>query len=148
MELNLVSLWAVISIWLCCTGATLGQTWVATMSVEVLWKNPKIYPALLVQTIIWIALIESVAIYWLIIAFKIISIEWLDYVTAISAWLAMWITWLFVWLWEWKLASASIDALNRNPDNKKQVLQFMIFFTAFLEVAAIYWLIIAYKLLS
>jgi len=41
-----------------------------------------------------------------------------------------------------------MEALNRNPENKTQVLQFMVLFLALLEVIAIYGLIVSFQLLG
>jgi len=41
-----------------------------------------------------------------------------------------------------------LDAVNRNPDNKANALQFMILFLALVETVAIYGLIIALKILG
>ena len=102
----------------------------------------------MVYTILWLALVESSAIYWLVVAFSILWKESITMLTAISAWLAVGIPWWIVWLVEWKLVSSSFDAMNRNPDNKWKVLSFMILFLALIEVIAIYWLIIAFQILG
>ncbi len=54
--------------------------------------------------ILFLALIESAAIYGLVTAFQILTIwdVWVYY--AIWAWLAIWLAWLWVWVGEWILA--------------------------------------------
>lgn len=46
------------------------------------------------------------------------------------------------------LVSHALDSVNRNPENKAQVLQFMVLFVALVETVAIYGLIVAFKLLG
>jgi F-type H+-transporting ATPase subunit c len=49
---------------------------------------------------------------------------------------------------EGKLVTSALYAVNRNPDNKAQVLQFMILFLALVETVAVYGLIISFQILS
>ncbi len=93
-------------------------------------------------------MIESIVIFWLLVAFKILNTTWIDYVTAIAAWLSIWLTWFIVWLGEWKLMATSIESLNRNPENKNQVLMFMILFAALLESVVIFGLLVSLSLLK
>gem|GEM_PF-5515574 len=44
--------------------------------------------------------------------------------------------------------ATSIDSLNRNPENKNQVLIFMILFAALLETIAIFGLLVSLSLLK
>lgn len=148
MELNLIAIWVVFSIGLTWIWASLGQLQLTRIAMDTLWKNPKIGKEILIQTTVWITLIESIVIFWLLVAFKILGSTTIDYVTAISAWLSIWLTWFIVWLWEWKLMATSIESLNRNPENKNQVLMFMILFSALLESVVIFGLLVALSLLK
>ncbi len=148
MELNLHAIWVVFSIWLTWIGASLGQLLLTRMAMDTLGKNPKIGKEILIQTTVWITLIESIVIFWLLVAFKILNTTWIDYVTAIAAWLSIWLTWFIVWLGEWKLMATSIESLNRNPENKNQVLMFMILFAALLESVVIFGLLVSLSLLK
>lgn len=148
MENSLVAIWAALAIWLPGIWVAFGQSILAISSMDILWKNPKLYSTLLVYTILWIALIESIAIFWLLVAFQILGKEGIDSVHAIWAALAIWLTWFWAWLWEWRLVSETLQTVNRNPENKNQALQFMILFLTLIEVVAIYWLIIALQLLK
>lgn len=148
MDLNLVAIWVVFSIWLTWIWASLWQLQLTRIAMDTLWKNPKIGKEILIQTTVWITLIESIVIFWLLVAFKILGSTTVDYVTAISAWLSIWLTWFIVWLWEWKLMATSIESLNRNPENKNQVLMFMILFAALLESVVIFGLLVALSLLK
>ncbi len=147
MELNLQAIWVVFSIWLTWIWASLWQLLLTRMAMDTLGKNPKIGKEILIQTTVWITLIESIVIFWLLVAFKILNTE-IDYVTAIAAWLSIWLTWFIVWLGEWKLMATSIESLNRNPENKNQVLMFMILFAALLESVVIFGLLVSLSLLK
>ncbi|USN58159.1 MAG: ATP synthase F0 subunit C [Candidatus Peribacteria bacterium] len=68
--------------------------------------------------------------------------------SAIGAGLAIGLTGFAAGYGEGKFVASSLDAINRNPENKNQVLQFMVLFIALIEVVAIYGLIIALKLLK
>lgn len=144
----MVAIWAWLAIWLSWLWVATWQSLLATSSMDILGKNPKLYSTLLIYTILGIALVESVVIFWLLVAFQILGKEWLDSMHAIWAWLAIWLTWLWAWFWEWKLVSETIQTVNRNPENKNKALQFMILFLTLIEVVAIYGLIIALQLLK
>ena len=149
MELNLVSIWIVLTIVLTWVWASIWQLQLTRAAMDTLWKNPKIWKALLIQTTVWITLIESIVIFWLMVSFTMLkNINTLDYITSITAWLSIWIVGFIVWLWEWKLMATSIESLNRNPENKNQVLMFMILFAALLESIAIFALLISLSLLK
>ena len=145
--MDIVTLWSALAIWLSWLWVALGQWLLAKTSIEILGKNPKLESSLRVFTILWIALVESAAIYWFIVAFQIL---WNDSMTtsqSIWAWLAVWITAFWAWFWEWKLVSGAMTALTTNPENKNMILQFMILFIALVESAAIYGLVVAQKIL-
>ena len=120
---------------------------IAKKALDALGRNPDISWTLLVYTILWIALTESAAIYWLIIALNIIWNPWLAAMQAVWAGLAVWVAGAGAGIWEWLAAWQALTAICRNPDNKWQVLTFMILFIALVESAAIYWLIIALNIL-
>lgn len=46
------------------------------------------------------------------------------------------------------LLASALEAVNRNPDNKNQILQYMVLFCALVETSAIYGLTIAMKLIG
>jgi len=116
--------------------------------MEILGKNPRLSSTLLVYTILWLALVESAAIYALVVAFQIIA--WGDAISASAIWagLVIGLTGCVAGYGEGKLVATSMEALNRNPENKNQVLQFMILFMALIEVIAIYGLIISFQILG
>ena len=100
------------------------------------------------MSILGVALIESSAIYGLVVAFSILWSETMSWLSAIWAWLAMGITWLSCGLWQWLLGSSALESINRNPENKAKMMAFMVLFMALLEVIAIYGLVIAFKIVG
>ena len=99
-------------------------------------------------TILGIALVESAAIYGLIVAFNILKAPEISGTQAIGAGLAIGLTAFIAGYGEGKLVSGSLNAMNRNPEDKANVLQFMVLFLAMIEASAIYGLIIAQKIIS
>lgn len=124
----------------------------AQKSIEVIGKNPKMSWSFLVLTILGIALVESAAIYGLIIALQIINIDPSLVATmgykAIAAWAGVGFAWLGVGIGEWLLCAGAMESVLRNPESKGKILTFMILFLALVESSAIYGLIIALQLLS
>jgi hypothetical protein len=41
-----------------------------------------------------------------------------------------------------------MDSMNKSPEIKGKIMSFMVLFVALIEVVAIYWLIIAFKVLA
>lgn len=142
------SIWAWLAIWLAWVWVAIGRWFMAEESLEVMWKNPKMINFFLTVSILWVALIESAAIYALIVSFQILGAEWLSYFASIWAWLAIWLTWLWAWVWEWILIRGAIWWMNNSPENKWKIMAFMVLFVALIEVVAIYWLIISFKILA
>lgn len=133
-------------------GVGIGEGILAKKSIEVMGKNPKLSWTFLTITILGIALVESAAIYGLIIAFQIIG---LDPATsaemgmqAIAAGAAIGFAGLGVGIGEWLLVAWAIDAILRNPQMKGKIMTYMILFLALVESAAIYGLIVAFQLLG
>jgi len=148
MEINLVAIGAAIALGFAGFGVTLGQANIAKTSMDILGKNPRIAPTLLVYTILGLALTESAAIYALVVAFQIIAGGEAIAASAIWIGLVIGLTGGIAGYGEGKLVATAMEALNRNPENKTQVLQFMVLFLALLEVIAIYGLIVSFQLLG
>lgn len=140
--------WAWLAIWLAWLWIAIGQWFLVYKAMDVIGKNPRASGFFLTITILWIALVESAGIYWLIIAFQILSISFIDPITAIWVGLAIWLSWLWVWIWEWILVWSAIESMNRDTENKNKILTYMILFLALVESAAIYGLIISFQLLT
>jgi len=145
---SLVYIGAGLSIGLAWLGVAMGQWVLSNTSVDILGKNPKLKSTLMIYTIVWTAIVESCAIYGFIIAMSILWKTWIDWYQAIGAGLAIWLSALWAGYGEWKLVSWALEAVNRNPENKASVLQFMLLFSAMIESIAIYWLIISMNILG
>lgn len=144
----LIYVWAGLSIGISWIWVAIWQAILTHTSMIIMWKNPNLATFFLTITILWVALVESAAIYGLVVAFSIIWKSWLSWLAAIWAWLSIWITGFWAWYWEWKLISWAMEAINRNPENKAKIMAFMILFVALIEVIAIYWLIISFKIIG
>jgi F0F1-type ATP synthase membrane subunit c/vacuolar-type H+-ATPase subunit K len=131
-------------------GVGIGEGMVAKKSLESMGKNPELSNYFLVLTILGIALVESAAIYGLIIAFQIMGMD--PATTApwapIAAGLAIGLSGLGAGIGEGMLVSGAMDATLRNPAMKSKIMTFMILFLALVESVAIYGLIIAFQLLG
>ena len=66
-------------------------------------------------TILWLALVESAAIYAFVVSFQILWAVGLDPMSAIGAGLVMWLTAFWAGLFEGKLVAGALEAINRNP---------------------------------
>ena len=148
MNIEILALWAALAIWLSGLGVALGQWILTKTSIEILWEKPELASNLRIFTILWMALVESAAIYWFIVAFQIVWTDGMTAAKAIWAWLAVWIPAFWAWYGEWMLVSWALESLARAPEKKATIMQFMILFIALVESAAIYWLIIAQKILN
>ena len=147
-ENSLIYVWAWLAIWLAWFWVWIWRWYLSETSLEVMWKNPKMISFFLTVAILWVALVESAAIYALIVAFEILAIAELAWFVALAAWLAIWLTGLWVWIWEWLLIKWAITSMNQAPESKWKLMAFMVLFVALIEVIAIYWLIIAFKVLA
>ena len=141
------ALGAWLAIWLAWVWVAIWRWYMSEKSLEVMWKNPKMISFFLTISILWVALIESAAIYALIVAFSILDFTWAT-AAALAAWLAIWFTWLGAWVGEGLLIKWAMDAINKSPETKGKIMAFMVLFVALIEVVAIYWLIIAFKVLG
>ncbi len=116
---------------------------VAKKSVEILGKNPDLAAVLRKVTILGIALVESAAIYGLIIALLILFSDNLDAWRGIAAGLSIGLTGFGAGLGEGWVVVSGLDSIHRNPEAEKDIMNSMILYIALVESAAIYGLIIA-----
>lgn len=144
---EMYALWAWLAIWLAWIWVAIGRWYMAEKALDVMGKNPKMISFFLTMSILWVALIESAAIYALIVSFQILDFTW-PTVAALSAWFAIWLTGLGVWIWEWLLIKGWMDAVNKSPESKGRIMAFMVLFVALVEVIAIYGLIISFTVLG
>ncbi len=142
---SMLYIWAWLSIWLAWLWVAIWRWYLSQESIEIMWKNPKVISFLLTVSILWVALVESAAIYALVVSFEILWVE--NIFATLWAWLAIWLAWLWVWVWEWLLIKWAMEWINKAPESKWKTLAFMVLFVALVEVVAIYWLIIAFKVL-
>jgi len=146
-EDSLVHIWAWLAIWFAWLWVWIWRWYLSEKALDVMWQNPKMISYFLTVSILWVALVESAAIYWLIVAFQLLWSDTVSWIAAIAAWLAIWITWAWAWIWEWILIKWAMNAMNQNPEMKWKYMAFMILFVALVESSAIYWLIISFKVI-
>jgi len=144
-------LWAGLAIGLAWLGVGIGEGIVAKKAIRLMGKDKKAMNSLLVVTVLGIALVESAAIYGLIIALQVIGLDYETFTMwgkAIGAGIAIWAAGLWAGIGEWLLISGALDAMYRNPAVKTKIMTFMILFLAIIESVAIYGLVIALSLLK
>lgn len=149
MDISVVSIAAACAVGLSGLGVVIGEGGLARTSLEMMGKSPRLSGTLLVYTVLGIALVETAVIYGLVVAFTMMSASG----TAaeahfLGAGLVMGITGFGAGIMEGRLLSAALEAVNRNPEGKNQILQYMVLFTALVETSAIYGLTVAMKLIS
>jgi len=135
------------AIWLAWLWVAIWRWYMSEKSLEIMGQNPKMISFFLTVSILWVALIESAAIYALIVAFQILSFEGAT-AAALGAGFAIWFAGLGAWVGEWLLIKGAMDSMNRSPEIKGKVMSFMVLFVALIEVVAIYGLIISFKVLA
>ena len=144
---SMYALGAGLAIWLAWLWVAIGRWYMSEKSLEIMGQNPKMISFFLTVSILWVALIESAAIYWMVISYQILDFTWAE-AAAIGAGLAIWFTWLGAWIGEWLLIKGAMDSMNKAPEIKNKIMSFMVLFVALVEVIAIYWLVIAWWLLA
>jgi ATP synthase F0 subunit c len=117
----------------------------AEKALEMMGKREKMISFFLTVTILGIALVESAAIYGLVVAFDVLSKD-LSLYAAAGAGAAIGFAGLGAGIGEGILISGAMSAIARNPQIKGKILTFMVLFVALVEVTAIYGLIIAFKI--
>ena len=148
MDISAMSLGAGLAVGLAGAGVAMGQGRLAGTSIEMMGKSPRMANTLMVYTILGVALVESAVIYGLVIAFQILATTGAADANVIGAGLAIGLAGFGAWYGEGYIISAALISLNRNPEMKNQILQFMVLFIALAETSAIYGLVIAFKLLN
>lgn len=136
-------LWAWLAVWFAWLWVAVWIWLLAEESMKIMWQNPKMIKFLLTISILWVALLESAVIYWLVVAFQILPKEAINGMVALGSGLAIWLAWLWAWVWEGLIVKWAMKWMNKAPESKWKILAFMVLFVALVEVVAIYWLIIA-----
>ncbi len=142
-----VALWAGLAIGLAWLGVGIGRWYLSEESLKTMGKNPTMINYFLTVTILGVALVESAAIYALIISFKILELGIGSWIVAVGAWLAIGLAWLGAGVGQWLLIKGAIKGINQNPELRGNILAFMVLFVALIEVVAIYGMIIAIKMM-
>lgn len=143
----LVGIWAWLAVWLAWLWVWVWEWFLTWKSIYYIWKRPGLSMMFLTISILWVALVESAVIYGLLISFQVMSDLGIVWLAWLWAWLAVWLAWLWAGMWEWFMVWWTYDAISRNPSYKTRLLTFMILWVALVESAAIYWLVIAFKIL-
>jgi V/A-type H+-transporting ATPase subunit K len=144
----LVALGAGLAIGIAGLGVGIGRGYLSEESLKTMGKNPKMISFLLTVSILGVALVESAAIYALIVSFQILDKETLGGIAAIGAGLAIGLAGLGAGIGEGLLIKGAIKGINQNPELKGKVMAFMVLFVALIEVVAIYGMIIAFKVID
>lgn len=144
----LSNLWSAVAVGLACIWVAIGQWYLTMKAMKTIGRNPKMHTFYLTIAILWIALVESAAIYGLIMWFQILTSPEISTLTALWIGFAVWLSWLWVWIGEWKMVEWAFNAFNKDPENKNKIMTYMILFLALIESAAIYGLVVWYQLLS
>ena len=132
-------------------GVTLGEAWVAKTAVDAQGKNPDLGGSLRSLTILGLALVESAAIYGLVVMILIlqkIGAEGFSTGQAMGAALAIALPGLAAGLGEAAIVVNAIKSILRNPADAGNIRTNMIIFIAIVESAAIYGLVSAILILN
>ncbi len=149
MDMNFI--WAALAIGITGLGVTLWEGMVAKAAIEAQGKNPELWGEFRSLTILWLALVESAAIYGLVVAILILQKVGIDGFTAtqgLAAGLAIGLPWLAAWLGEAGIVVNAIRAILRNPSDAANIRTNMIIYIAIVESAAIYGLVTAILILN
>ncbi len=151
MDNWLVYVAAWIAVWATGLAVTLGEAWVAKTAIDAQGKNPDLWSALRSLTILWLALVESAAIYGLVVMILILQKAWVDGFSgwqAMGAALAIALPGILAGIWEWAIVVNAIKSVLRNPADAANIRTNMIIFIAIVESAAIYGLVSAILILN
>ena len=135
-----------IAVWVAWVWVTLAQWLVGSTSLEAQGKNPELEPVFKKLTILGIALVESAAIYGLVMSLLILYSDASLY-KALGSALAVALPGIMAGIGEWKIVESAINAILRNPADQKKIQSNMILYIALTESAAIYGLIMGLLIL-
>jgi F-type H+-transporting ATPase subunit c len=126
---------------------TLWEARIAKTSIDTVGKNPELNGELKGLTILGIALVESAAIYALLVAILITFTDGVSATKAMAAMFAVALPGMLAWVGEASIVVAAIKAIQRNPSAASDIRGNMIIFIALVESAAIYGLVTALLIL-
>ncbi len=139
--LDFTVLGAVLAVVLTGIGATVWEAVAAKESLDAVSKNPDLAKPLKSLTILGIALVESAAIYGLVVALLILFTPWLSWVQAVSAGAIIGWVGIFTCICEAWIVKQAIASILRNPAIEGEIKSNMILYVALVESAAIYGLV-------
>lgn len=151
MDTTWIYIAAGVAVWVAGLWVTLGEAWVAKTAIDAQGKNPELAPTLRSLTILWLALVESAAIYGLVVMILILQKVGVDGFTwgqAMGAALAIALPGFCAGVGEAAIVVNAIKAILRNPTDANNIRTNMIIFIAIVESAAIYWLVSAILILN
>ena len=130
--------WLFVTLW----EARIGKT-----SIDTIGKNPELNGELKGLTILGIALVESAAIYALLVAILITFTDGVTATKAMAAMFAVALPGILAGVGEASIVVSAIKAIQRNPSAASDIRGNMIIFIALVESAAIYGLVTALLIL-
>ncbi|RKW23548.1 hypothetical protein D8B46_03205, partial [Candidatus Gracilibacteria bacterium] len=129
-------------------GVALGQGIFLYRIMNIMGKNPKMTPFFLTLSILGVALVESSAIYGLVVSFQLLSAEFTNPLASVGVGLAIGLTGFGVGYGEGTIVEGASTAINKRPEERNAIMSFMILFIALVESCAIFGLIIAFQILG
>jgi F-type H+-transporting ATPase subunit c len=149
MDWNLV--WAALAIGVAWLGVTLWEGMVARAAIQAQGKNPELWGTFRSLTILGLALVESAAIYGLVVAILImqkVGVDGFGPLQWLAAGLAIALPGFAAGIGEAGIVVNTIKAILRNPSDAANLRTNMIIFIAIVESAAIYGLVTAILILN
>lgn len=142
---------AALAVGLAGVAAGIGESMIVASGLNAILRNPETKGKIMTLMVLFIALDESVAIYGLIVAFKILSTDPAAMTSPypyLAAGLSIGLVGLAVGIGEGYIAKTSLDNIGKNPELSSTFMILTILGLALVESAAIYGLIISFRLLG
>lgn len=142
---------AALAVGLAAIGSALGESMIVASGLNAILRNPDMKGKIMTFMVLFIALDESVAIYGLVVAFKILGTDPVALANPyvyLSAGLAIGLAGLAVGYGEGLVARTSLDNMGKNPELSGTFMVMTILGIALVESAAIYGLVVAFQLLG
>lgn len=140
-----------IAVWATWLAVTAAEARVAKTAIDAQGKNPDLWSTLRSLTILGLALVESAAIYGLVVMILILQKIGVDGFTggqALGAAMSIALPGVLAWLGEGAIVVNAIKSILRNPADAGNIRTNMIIFIAIVESAAIYGLVSAILILN